>query len=471
MMRFNKILVITLFASVTTSTAWAGGLSKQMDSVFDGMTNKTDPQLIISQNRGVFTGGRYTAKSRIKHEKLLSLTPPSWKAGCNGIDMFGGSFSFIRSDELSQLFRAIGANTAGYVFMLGLDNAFPEGAKWIETMQRKIQALNQHLGDSCQLAQGLVNDLTSGADFKNKTDASLIATTEGIFGDFFSAKHANGGSSPMQALKSNKKEIYQGMIGNIVWKQLKKNRVDKWFDAGDDQLLEAMMSLTGTVIITDIGPNKNQENQLQMLPGNKITLNDIIEGGQFEIYSCEGDLDQCLSAGNGKTKKISLVGLRTKILELLQGKNGNDGIIAKYASNSGNMGANEAAFLANLPGGMGTIFRNLSVKSPKTSALFATESSAVLATAMAYDLADTLIRDTISAQINSDTPYKKEVMSLLERSQSNLRDELRVLSKSYGSLANQVTRYNALVKNIPSSQYLPFHQGLPNRKQMEEDKS
>lgn len=449
----RSTLMIALMATTwLNTTAQANGLSKEMDGLFGEMTHYTKPNLLASQNRGVFTGGRFTAKNRIAQENLMSLTPPSWKAGCGGIDMFNGSFSFIKYEQIVQLFRSIGANAKGYTFQLALDNVFPDGVKWMESLQRKIQLMNQHLGNSCQLAQGVVNDLLAGADIKQKTDASLKSTVTGLTEDFFAAKQEPDGKNPMQALKQERPEDYKSLIGNIVWRQLKKNSAQSWFGSGDDSLLEAMMSLTGTVIIGDL--NQEQANPLHLLPGNQITLSDLIEGGKLKLYSCEGDQDECLCAGEGKTKTLQLEGLRSKILSLLQGSGSNVGIIQKYASNQGTLLDTEKAFLTNLPEGMGTSLRNLALQSPETANLFAAEASAALALSMTYNLAETLIKATLTAQLNSDTPYKKEVLALLERSQQTLREEYRTLIDTHGTLAQQLGHYNNLIKNVRSSQYV-----------------
>ena len=58
----------------------------------------------------------------------------------------------------------------------------------IETMQKKVQQLNQHFGNSCQLAQGLINDGLDAAGYKKHSDASLIAATSGAVEDIFEAQ-------------------------------------------------------------------------------------------------------------------------------------------------------------------------------------------------------------------------------------------------------------------------------------------
>ena len=120
------------------------------------------------------------------------------------MDLFGGSLSFINADQIVQLLRSVAANAKGYAFQLALDNVFPDGAKWIENFQKKVQALNEHLGNSCQLAQGIVNDATSSFDLQHKTDASLKATTTGLFEDFLpqtrkARAKSDGGAQGQQA--------------------------------------------------------------------------------------------------------------------------------------------------------------------------------------------------------------------------------------------------------------------------------
>ncbi|MFT8259126.1 MAG: conjugal transfer protein TraH (plasmid) [Candidatus Symbiodolus clandestinus] len=430
----------------------ADGLSKEMEKLFGDMTHVTQPGIVASQQRGVFTGGRFTVKSHIAQENLVSLTPPSWKAGCGGIDLFNGSFSFIKHDQIVQLLRSIAANSKGYVFQLALDNVFPDGVKWMESLQRKVQLMNQHLGNSCQLAQGVVNDLLSSADIKHKTDASLKSTVTGLSEDFFSAKQEPNGKPPMQSLKEDRPDDYKQMIGNIVWQQLKKNSAHLWFSSQDESLLEAMMSLTGTVIVGDL--SKDQVNPIHLLPGNQIRLMDLIDGGSLKIYSCGKDTDQCLCPAEGKTKTLQLEGLRSKVINWLQGSGSNIGIIEKYASNQGELSEQELTFLGSLPGTFGSAIRNLSLRAAPTAHLFATESSAILALNMAYQLAETLIQETIAAQLNSNTPYKKEVTTLLERSQHTLREEYRVLTDTYGSLSTLTQKYNQLIKNVPSPEYI-----------------
>jgi len=458
---YYRIFFLIIGLSLVSIDSVAGGLQSEMDKLFNDMSNTTSPGIYETQRRGVISSGRYTTKSRIFDENPISFTPPSWKAGCGGVDLFGGALSFINADQLVQLLRSIAANAKGYAFQLALDNVFPDGAKWIENFQKKIQELNEQLSNSCQLAQGFVNDMTSGMNLKHKTDASLSGTMTGLYGDFFDSKQEMDGENPMEKLKANNPTEYNKLIGNIVWKQLNENNVSSWFEYGDKNLLEAIMSLTGTVIIGDIEKDPNisssstsqKTTPITTLPGNKITLSDLISGGSFDVYSCDGDEENCLKAGSNN-KTIKLKGIKDKITELLLGTDSQVGIVYKYANNTGELKESEKAFVTNLPGGIGTIIRNLAVLSQDSSTLFIQESAGSLALAMMYNFTEEFFRATRISLANNKSPYLKKVLTLLNQSQQQIRSEYTVLSSQYGDLSSQIKKYNDLLENVRKQRYM-----------------
>lgn len=133
-------------------------LEGEMGRLFDALVNVTQPTAHLGQRRGVLSAGSVVTRHRLMDPSLVSFVPPSFEAGCGGIDLFGGSFSFINLEQFTQLLRAIASNAAGYAFQLALTTMAPSAAEVIEQLQKKVQQLNQLFGSSCQLAQGLVND-------------------------------------------------------------------------------------------------------------------------------------------------------------------------------------------------------------------------------------------------------------------------------------------------------------------------
>ena len=90
-------------ALASISMPQAAGLQSKMDSVFGEMSNISRPGVFETQRRGVLSGGSMYVRSPIMNTDLINFQAPSFKAGCGGVDFFGGSFSFINADQFVQL--------------------------------------------------------------------------------------------------------------------------------------------------------------------------------------------------------------------------------------------------------------------------------------------------------------------------------------------------------------------------------
>ena len=465
--KFAKSTALALAISIAptwmlSNTAQAG-ISSQMNKVFGDMSNVTNPGAYKTQSRGVITGGRVTQKSKIFNEALVSFTAPSWNAGCGGVDLFGGSLSFINADQIVELMRAVAANAKGYFFQLALENTCPACSKHIEAFQRKIQSLNEHLGNSCQLAQGLVNDATNlaGLDFKSKTNASLASTASGLRDDFFGSREQPGGQSAAKANQNANNEEHKAQTGNIVWKQLRENNTKNWF-GGNDELLEAILSLTGSVDIgepvDDDRPTErggDDATPINYIPGNLISLSDITFGGEVSIYNCSHDQEECKSDGGALgTKQVTIEGYAEKVDKMLQGSASTPGLLLKYRQHREHaLSDDEKRFVENLPDGIGSIIRNLSALSPDAAKMFAIKSSNVLAIEMAFHTTDSLVSAAQIALSNSRSAYKSEAIRGLQEARQGLHKEYLSLSKQYGDSASLLAYYNTLIANVRKQQY------------------
>ncbi|TDX23690.1 conjugative transfer pilus assembly protein TraH [Modicisalibacter xianhensis] len=438
-------------ALLTPIASSANGLQAQLDRLFDGMTQTTQAGVWETQRRGVIAGGRTTAKTNIMTTSLVQVSPPSWKAGCGGVDLFGGSFSFINSDQLVQLLRTVAANATGYAFQLALSNVFPDGAAWIENFQKKIQAMNQAMANSCQLAQGLVNDTVDAMNVKLENDVRTDASAKGVLSGFFDGFTETSGSSTRKELKNNSPDEYQQHIGNIMWKQLRHNGAHSWFAFGDNAMLESIMSLTGTVIIRDL---EDDSNPVVTLPGNLVSLSDFIDGGNIEVYSCTGDSSDCMIDGADTTKTVSLKGLRKQILDLMLGDGLSIGMIDKLALNQATASNDELAFVSNLPNSTGSLVRSLAALNPSSARLFVNEAAGAIALNMVYYLGQDMLRAGKQALSNSRNPHARQALDILNESEQRMMQDYQVLSDQYGSLPDLIRDYNAIIENVRKQKYM-----------------
>lgn len=460
----TKLKRLTLGIALCLGTMGAPNLSHaslqgEMDRFFGDMSNVTPPGVFENQRRGVISGGRYTTKSKIFDENLAYFAPPSWKGGCGGIDMFNGSFSFISADQIVQLLRQVAANAKGYAFQIALDSVCKSCASTIETFQKKIQSLNQHLGNSCQLAQGLVNDTLSATEITAKTDASLVSTLSGLADDFFSSRDEVQTSKSPEEQMSNQELIDKGFAGNIIWMEMQKQGTQNWFSYGDKQLLELIMSLTGTVIRH---PPENGQDGAQTVvtkPGKSDMLHAMLYGGSIKAYKCD-DLELCM---NPVDQNVTIKGFSEKIRDLLIGTNSSPGIIDKYAKNYGRPTDEEIAFLSNLPQEAGTIIRNLSTKSQQSAQLFAMQASDAIALSMVYVMTEEMIRAASLTLSQSQAKYARQAIEQLNESRDKIRQDYLQLRSDVGDLPSMMERYGTILKNSRQQQYAQESLSLPKK--------
>lgn len=260
----KKVLAICLSVSLAASplTADAAVLTTMLDSMF--MTNATPPGGFASQSRMGLVGGGLSVRSPQSNINVATLDPPRISAGCGGIDLYGGSFSFINADQISALFRQIAANAIGAAFKLAIKAISQQIDAIMGEFQSIVQGLNSLNKSTCSFANQIVKSASESVDGKNDQAAneqtmvsaawgSVTDTFAGI-GKLFSDPTANNNDATLAGGCSD--------CGNVVWKALFDSHagsmfvnfnVDQGAGAGPNDIEDAneiIMSLVGTVVMS-----------------------------------------------------------------------------------------------------------------------------------------------------------------------------------------------------------------------------
>ena len=143
----NKIKALVLGLALGSASLSVNS-SQSMSDVFDQINaygNVAGGAAIQGQTMNYYTGGSAFVRIPKNTYNLASLTPPSVSAGCGGINLFGGSFSFINAQELTQLLRAIAQNALGLLFQLGLNAISQPLSSLLTTWSAKLQEMNSLL--------------------------------------------------------------------------------------------------------------------------------------------------------------------------------------------------------------------------------------------------------------------------------------------------------------------------------------
>lgn len=298
-----KKIIITALLFFVSLPAFAD-VNSDLNSFFDDLgmaTNVTAPHAYQGQQAGYYSGGSVFSRSAVRSVQLMQVDLPSFRAGCGGIDLFAGGFSFINSDELIKTMRNVMNNAKGYGMLLALEEVTPQianGMKYIQDMANKINQMNIN---SCETAEGLVGGIWPKTQSAQRQVCQDVGNNNGMFSDWAESRQgctsdglANNFDSTMRAGAADPK--YKNLVldnGNIAWKALQANNLVN----GDQQLAELLMSLSGSIIIQKNGSGKNATTSfknLESLATNSSLLKAILFGGNATFYKCD-EPTQCLS--------------------------------------------------------------------------------------------------------------------------------------------------------------------------------
>ncbi len=253
--RSKRLTASLLTAALTLSSGAArpADLNTEMQAMFNDLGtlgNVTAPGAFRGQAMNLYTGGNLMMRAPGKNYPLVNTQLPSLKAGCGGIDLFGGSFSFINKQQFVALLQNIGANAIGYAFKLALQSISPDIDKLLTELQDQINKINAMNINSCEAAQSLVNGVVGEYDNSIMSGCANISQYLGSVSDRVDGRVTCASNAPAvvrSAAASSDPNVRNVTFvqGNVVWIAL--NQVGGGISR---QEKEFIMSVIGTVILT-----------------------------------------------------------------------------------------------------------------------------------------------------------------------------------------------------------------------------
>lgn len=122
-------------------------------------------------------------RTPIQAINVVAFDPPRLEAGCGGIDLYGGSFTFINSQQLVALLRQVASNAVGLAFKAAIDAINPSLGKLITEFQTLLQQMNNLAKNSCSLAHLVVDPFESKIHDAVNGTGSVGGTSMGWFSD------------------------------------------------------------------------------------------------------------------------------------------------------------------------------------------------------------------------------------------------------------------------------------------------
>lgn len=294
----RKIILTLASAACLASAPSQADIINDMGDFWDrsgGGANITRPTAFSGQSAGYATAGSLYIRTAARNSTIATLQLPNLRAGCGGIDIFTGAFSFLSKEELIAMSKAIAANAAGFAFQLALESISPSVAKTVGELRDLAQKVNNLNISSCETAASLVGGIWPKTDTASRLICESIGNDGGLFSDWVGSRHGcgtegkqvqtlNGASGPL--------EEQRPLNVNYAWKALKKNA----FFATENSLAEVFMTMTGTIIVR-APASENGTPRRQVLEARAFTaqtLEAFTEGGKIRVYKC-GDTTSCLT--------------------------------------------------------------------------------------------------------------------------------------------------------------------------------
>ena len=325
-LRYTKKRVFHLCSAI----AWmfpcllCADIKQDMEDFYNSFgvsSNVSSADVYQGQKAGYATGGSASIRNPVLRSKIATVNLPKIDAGCGGIDLYAGGFSFINNERLIENLKSIAASSAGYAFFLGVESFSPLIANQMKTLQGWSNTINGMSINSCETAAQLVGSVWPKNDVASQHICSTIGTQDGIFTGHIKARHqcATGGRQEVKGIAENK---YPNLLYgnyNLAWKAIQQQELL----AGRTDLAQLLMTITGTIIVKEV----DGKQIYQILPSqmaNESFLKVLLEGGSCKIYKCDNE-KQCLTVTEsvlniapetsvmGKVK-TALIGIQDKIL-------------------------------------------------------------------------------------------------------------------------------------------------------------
>ncbi len=323
-----KRLVAALLAITLPAASAQAGVGSSMDAFLNdvgGASNVNGPTAFEGQSAGYYSLGNVWTRFPQKTTNIANLQLPRARAGCGGIDIFAGSFSFINASELVAMMKAVANNAVGFAFSLAIDTVCPECSKIMQEFSQKAQLMNNLNINSCELAQGLVGGVWPKGDLADKAICEAIGNSEGIFTDYAAAKHGCGTKGQRASTTAQGDgeyaDVNPAVPRNYTWTILKKSAFFSPNGTFDRELAEYAMTLIGTIIY--VPPKDDEAGKFVPFAGDASStlvtaLLDGTPGSSVKVFDCD-EPDQCLNPTFKTLSVPASKALRPRVAALIGG--------------------------------------------------------------------------------------------------------------------------------------------------------
>ncbi len=256
-----KILFVVFPTFLCVQTAGAGFVKDYFDAT-QAMSNVTEAGVREAGAVSTVTGGGFVYRTPRTDFVPFSVTPPSLKAGCGGIDLFLGAFSIPSREEFVSFLKSVGTALPGLAFQLALQTMAPDLNEQVGRYADLIRSYTNRYTDSCEAARALLDNtgatehltrVVEGAKNALRSDGSVADQSEADRRVRDNGEKAIA-ASPIR--KDSGGNVVDAPEINLTWALLSGGKLGA-ADFDSVSLRETMMTLLGTTVFTQEGKGEN----------------------------------------------------------------------------------------------------------------------------------------------------------------------------------------------------------------------
>jgi len=197
-----------------------------------------------------------TIRSPVSSISIAQFAPPRISAGCGGVDIFFGSFSFINGAQFEQLLRTIAANAVGYAIKAALKTMCDPCNAIIGELEKAVRELNSLAKNTCAVAQSMVEgSIATKMQEQSRKIGTHLETAFNKASDWLSAENSSQAKSDNSTATGGDSAVVADnnpYYGNLVWRAAQRslgngrNVLSAFLTTAE--ATEFVMSLFGTVV-------------------------------------------------------------------------------------------------------------------------------------------------------------------------------------------------------------------------------
>jgi hypothetical protein len=263
-----------------------------------------EPTIYQSQRRLGIDAGYLRVRAPVNTFNVVNFSPPRFDVGCGGLDLYGGSFSFINAEQFRQLLRQIGANALGYAFKLALSSICADCEAQLTQLMNDIAEKTQMQMDSCKWAQGLVEDSAKALGFKFEQEHSLEEAAQGTFGDTWEAIQSmfEDPGTDKSGLEADGADSTNPEVGNLTWNALTLTNTAARFNfvPGNINHNELLLNIAGSFNLRAPKTTEVEQGDVKDFQSQRLTYEEF-KGGKdqdavtgndaFPLVRCQDQLE------------------------------------------------------------------------------------------------------------------------------------------------------------------------------------